>query len=142
MIAGAAVFYGMVCADVMLRAKEAWFEGEKYWRWSEHPEERAAFLLAQQKVEQSELEKKQAQGKLSQEDFDRDKELLDFRYELMRKESSIKYAYVWYQTAAELFSPPDSKWVKLSRAKMPLAKERWKAELKARNIPFEDYMID
>jgi len=65
-----------------------------------------------------------------------------FSLERKLKESSIKYAYVWYQTAVELFSPPDSKWVKLSRGKMPAARELWKAELRTKNIPFEDYMLD
>jgi hypothetical protein len=30
----------------------------------------------------------------------------------------------------------------MARQKMPLAKERWKAELKAKKIPFDDYMLD
>ena len=92
--------------------------------------------------EESALNKKQAAGQVAPDDYARDKELLEFRYAQMAKESSIKYAYVWYQTAVDLFSPPESKWVRLSREKMPLAKERWKAELKAQKIPFEDYMLE
>ena len=46
------------------------------------------------------------------------------------------------QTAVELFSPPNSKWVKLSSEKMPLAKEKWKQELIRKKIPFEDYMLE
>jgi hypothetical protein len=137
-----AAFYGMVYADVVLRARAAWMEGEKYWRWSEHPDERQAYLQHQLNDEETELLKKQASGALTPDGYARDKELLEFRYEQMRKESAMKYAYVWYQTAADLFSPPESKWVRLSREKMPLAKERWKAELKAQKIPFEDYMLD
>lgn len=56
--------------------------------------------------------------------------------------ASPKDAYAWYQTAAELFTPPESKWSRLARQKMPQAKERWKAELRSKGIPFEDYMID
>lgn len=137
-----AAIYGIVYADVVMRARESWLEGEKYWRWSEHPEERTAFLQQELGREQAALEKKRSVGAVAPEDYERDKRLLAFRYDMMAKESTIKYAYIWYQTAAQLFSPPESKWVRLSREKMPLAKERWKAELRAKNIPFEDYMID
>ena len=58
------------------------------------------------------------------------------------KESSLKYAYVWFQTAVELFSPPESRWVALSREKMVLAKELWKKELDAKKIPYQDYMLE
>ena len=137
-----AVFYGMIYADVVMRARHAWLQGEQFWRWADHPEERAADLQRKQAAELVQLEQKLKDGKEAREDYDRDKELLAFRYEQMRQESCNKYAYVWYQTAVDLFSPPESKWVKLSREKMPLAKERWKAELRAKKIPFEDYMID
>jgi hypothetical protein len=141
-IAVVAVFYGMVYLDVVLRARSAWLEGEKYWRWSEYPGERQAYLRQKLNSEEAALDKKKAAGQLAPDDYDRDKELLEFRYDQMGRESSMKYAYVWYQTAVDLFSPPESKWVRLSRAKMPLARERWKAELKAQKIPFEDYMLD
>ncbi len=58
------------------------------------------------------------------------------------KESSLKYAYVWFQTAVELFSPPESRWVVLSRQKMAVAKELWKKELAAKKIPYQDYMLE
>jgi len=137
-----AVMYGMIYCDVVLRAKEAYQEGEKYWQWTDHPELKANFLDGQYSLEKTKLDTQLSKGSLSKEDYDRDLELAQFDREQALNESSIKYAYVWYQTAAELFSPPESKWVKLSREKMPLAKERWKAELHAKGIPFEDYMID
>jgi hypothetical protein len=137
-----AIMYGMVYVDVVWRAKEAYQEGEKYWRWADHPEERAQYLDAELAQGKSKLDRRLASGKLTQDDYNRELELLQFDHDQALKESNIKYAYVWYQTAVELFSPPDSKWVKLSREKMPLAKERWKTELRAKKIPFEDYMID
>ncbi len=51
-------------------------------------------------------------------------------------------AFVWYETAATLFTPPESKWSRLSREKMPIAKARWKADLKARGIHFDEAMLD
>ena len=56
--------------------------------------------------------------------------------------STGQLAYAWYETAAELFSPPESRWSRLAREKMPLAKERWKAELAAKHIPPEDSLFD
>lgn len=138
----AAVFYGMVYADVVMRARESWIEGERYWRWADHPEEREAFLKKKLANDKAGLDAKLASGKLIKEDYARDLELLEFSHQQALKESSIKYAYIWYQTAVELFSPPESKWVRLSREKMPVAKERWKAELRAKKIPFEESMLD
>lgn len=137
-----AIMYGMVYVDVVLRAKEAYQEGEKYWNWADHPDQRAQFLNDQLAADKAKLDQQLTTGKLSKDDYDRQQELLQFDHEQQLKESSIKYAYVWYQTTVDLFSPPESKWVQLARQKMPLAKERWKAELRARNIPFDDDMID
>jgi len=134
--------YGIVVADVLLRGREAYLEGEKYWRWSEHPEERRAYVEAQTAPARARLDRRHAEGALDDETYARDLELLQFDREQRLKESTIKYAYAWYQTAADLFTPPESKWTRLSRQKMPLAKERWKAELRAQGIPVAEYRID
>lgn len=136
------VMYGMVYADVVLRAKHSYEEGEKYWNWADHPEQRAEFLNQKMAADKAALDHQLAKGKLTKDDYDRNMELLQFDHDQALKESSIKYAYVWYQTAVDLFSPPESKWVRLAREKMPQAKERWKAELRAKHIPFNDSMID
>ncbi len=83
---GTAAVYGMVCADVVLRARHAYLEGERA--------------------------------------------------------SNPRDAYAWYESAATLFVPPESRWSRLAREKMPLARERWKADLRARHIPFDDAMLD
>ena len=137
-----AAMYGMIYVDVVSRAKEAYLEGEKYWNWTEHPDQRAQYLQTKLAADEANLETKLNKKELSQDDYQRQRELLEFANQQQLKESTIKYSYIWYQTAAEQFSPPNSKWVQLARQKMPLAKERWKAELRAKKIPFEDYMID
>lgn len=137
-----AALYGMIYLDVVSRAKESYLEGEKYWRWSEHPEEKKTELDQNFEKSKAELDKRLAKNKISKDEYDRQLEILQFDREHALEESSIKYAYVWYQTAYELFSPPESKWVKLSREKAPLAKEKWKEELRAKKIPFEEYMLD
>lgn len=134
--------YILVYVDVVLRARSAYLEGEKYWRWHEHPEEKIAYLNQQQEKELAALEKKFRQKKISSEEYEQQKEIIKFNYDRLRSESSIKYAYIWYQTAVELFSPPESKWVKLSREKMLKAKELWKEELRQKKIPFEEYMLE
>jgi hypothetical protein len=83
---GAAAIYGIVCADVVLRARHAYLEGE------------AA--------------------------------------------ASPKEAYAWYESAATLFTPPESKWSRLARQMLPIAKEKWKAELRAKHIAFSDSMLE
>jgi hypothetical protein len=83
---GVAAVYGIVCADVVWRARHAYLEGE------------AA--------------------------------------------ASPKVAYAWYESAATLFVPPESRWSRLAREKMPIAREKWKAELRARRIPFDDAQLD
>jgi hypothetical protein len=134
--------YGLIYVDVLLRARSAYLEGEKYWSWYEHPEQKEKALTAVFDKEKALLDKKLAGKNLTQEDYARGIEIAQFNRDRQKEESSIKYAYIWYQTVVELFSPPESKWVKLSREKMPRARELWKQELKGKNIPFEDYMLE
>jgi hypothetical protein len=137
-----AVLYGMVYVDVVSRAREAYMEGEKYMRWNEHPDEKKAELDALYEKSKANLDKDLAKKKIKKDEYDRQVEILQFDRERNLEESSLKYAYVWYKTAYELFSPPESKWVKLSRQKAPIAKEKWKEELRAKKIPFEEYMLE
>ncbi len=85
-VLGAAAVYGIVCADVVLRARHAYLEGEKA--------------------------------------------------------PSAQLAYAWYESAATLFVPPESKWSRLAREKLPLAKERWRAELKAKGVPMDTSTLE
>lgn len=137
-----AAVYAMVYIDVILRARSAYLEGEKYWSWNLDPKLKAQALNAAFEAQKSKLDKKMAGNKLTQEEYQRQLEIAAFNRDRQLEESSVKYAYIWYQTAVELFSPPESKWVRLSREKMPKAKELWKQELKAKNIPFEEYMLE
>ena len=132
----------MVYVYVVLRAREAYLEGEKYMRWHENPQLKMTELSAKYELEKAALDQKLAKGKISKGDYDRQLEILAFDRDRHMEESSIKYAYVWYQTAYELFSPPESKWVKISRKKAREAKEKWREELRAKKIPFEEYMLD
>ena len=85
-VLGIAAVYGIVCGDVILRARHAYLEGEKA--------------------------------------------------------TSPRDAYAWYESAATLFTPPESKWSRLAREKMPLAREKWKAELRAKHIAFDESLLN
>jgi len=132
----------MIYVDIILRARSAYLQGEKYMHWHESPAAKEEALSAELADEKLKLDKKLARRKLSQDDYNRELEIARFNNGQKRAESSIKYAYIWYQTVVELFSPPESRWVRLARKKMPHAKELWKQELKAKKIPFEDYMLE
>ena len=137
-----ALLYAMVYVDVVLRARESYTEAEKYMRWNEHPEQKKAELDARFEKSKAKLDQQFANNKIAQDEYDRQVEILQFDRGRQMEESSLKYAYVWYKTAYELFSPPESKWVRLSREKAPVAKEKWKEELKSKNIHFEEYMLE
>jgi len=136
------LMYLMIYIDVVLRARSAYLEGEKYWQWYENPSKKQLDLQKEFEAEKQKLDKQLLKNKITKQDYDRELEIIKFNYEQKLQESSIKYAYIWYQTAVELFSPPESKWVRLSRKKMPIAKEKWKEELRKKGIQFEDYMLD
>ena len=58
------------------------------------------------------------------------------------KAPTAQLAYAWYESAATLFTPPESSWSRSAREKMSQAKEKWKAELRAKGISFDDAMLD
>jgi hypothetical protein len=134
--------YGMVFADLAFRARSAYLEGEKYMRWHRDPAEKKAFYEAAFQGEKARLEREKAAGRISEAECLQRLELERFRRDESIGESSLKYAYHWYKTAVELFSPPETRWVRLSRARMSEAKELWKAELRGKKIPYEDYMLE
>ena len=143
LIAGTiAAVYAMVYLDVVLRARQAYLEGEKYWSWHENPSLKSAALEKKYASESKSLDEKLSKGGIKKEEYDRQAQALGFNKKRELEESSIKYSYIWYQTAVELFSPPESKWVKLSREKMPKAKELWRQELLKKGIKVEDYMLE
>lgn len=138
----ALLLYALVAADVLWRARESYLQGEKYMRWNSNPESKKSELNAAFEKDKSNLDRELAKGKITKDEYDRQLEILTFDRDRQMEESALKYAYVWYQTAYELFAPPESKWVKMSREKAAKAKEQWKEELRAKKVPFEDYMLE
>jgi len=136
------LIYGFVYLDLVLRARTAYLEGEKFMSWHRDPAAKQAHYEARYQDEIARLEKERGPKKMSDAEFQQRKELAAFRRDDAVSESSLKYSYHWYKTAVELFSPPESRWVKLSRPKMAEAKKMWKAELDARKVPYEEYMLE
>src|SRR3989339_1474474 len=102
--------YALVCADVLLRARSAYLEGEKYWSWHQNPALKEAVLSKEFETAKAALDTRKAAGKLNDEAYAQKLNTIQFEYERRREDSAIKYAYIWYQTAVELFTPPESKW--------------------------------
>ena len=137
-----AAVYGMARADLYLRSRSAYLEGEKWMEWSRKPELKKAHFDSELAARERELSLELAKGRIDRPAYERKVELARFERDQAVAESSIKYAYVWYQTAAELFSPPENRWSVLARARMPETRALWKRELDARKIPHQDYMLE
>jgi len=137
-----AVVYLMIYVDVRSRAREAFQEGVRYESWYNKPDIKKDFLEKKFTREKVELDNKLAKGKLTEQVYRQDLEILEFDHEQGIQESSIKYAYQWYKDTYELFSPPESVWVRKARLLAPAMKQKWREELREKNIPFEEYMLD
>ena len=134
--------YAMARIDLALRARSAYQEGEKWMEWSRRPELKKANFDAELAAREAELSRELAKGRLERGAYGRKTALARFERDSALAESSLKYAYVWHQTAAELFTPPESRWVVMSRARMKETRELWKKELDAKKVPYRDYMLD
>jgi hypothetical protein len=138
----AAIIYACVYIDLTLRARSAFLEGEKYMGWHENPSEKQAFYSALFEERQQALQAERSAGSIGAAELTQRLELEAFRRDEAVAESSLKYAYHWYKSAVELFTPPESRWAKLAREKMPQVKALWKQELDSRKIPYEEYMLE
>ncbi len=141
-LALAAAVYGMARADLWLRARSAYLEGEKWSEWAAKPELKKAHYDSELAAREAGLKRELDAGRLDKAAFERKAALARFERDQALAESSLKYAYVWYQTAAELFSPPETRWSALARTKMAATRELWKKELDARKVPYQDYMLE
>ena len=110
--------------------------------WSRRPELKKAHFDAELAAREAELSRELAKGRLERGAYERKTALARFERDQAVAESSLKYAFVWYQTAAELFSPPECRWTVMARVKMKESRELWKKELDAQKVPYQDYMLE
>ena len=137
-----AFVYAAAYVDVVLRARSAYLEGENWLQWAARPELKKAHFEAEYERRRDAARAERDAGRLTPPEFDRKVGLAAFERDQAVAESSLKYAYVWYQTAAELFTPPESRWTAMARVKMKSTRELWKKELDAKKIPYQDYMLE
>lgn len=141
-VALAVLVFGAAYADLVLRARSAYLEGEKYLEWSRRPELQRAYFDSVLETRRSELAAERRAGRLSQAEFDKKSALAVFERDQSVAESPLKYAYVWFKTAAEMMTPPESRWVVLSRARMGEARSLWQRELDAHKVPGRNAAFD
>jgi len=134
--------YVMARVDLVLRARSAYLEGEKWSSWNARPELKKAHFDGELAAREAELKREFDAGRLEKAAYERKAGLARFERDQAVAESSLKYAFVWYQSAAELFSPPETRWSVLARAKMTETRALWKKELDAKKIPYQDYMLE
>ncbi len=138
-VALVAAVYALALGDVVLRGRSAYLEGEKWLEWSRKPELKKAHFDAALAAREKELEKEK--GALSAEAYEKKRALARFERDQALAESSLKYAYVWFRTAVELFTPPETRWTRAARARMTETRELWRQELAARGIKVADHML-
>lgn len=141
-INGVILFYLIIYVDVVLRARSAYIEGEKYLDFYYNPQKKEEFFNKKFEKEKDTLEKMLKKNKIAKEEYQTKLELLKFKIEFQKKESSVKYAYIWYKTVLDLFSKPTSKWSELAKQKVEVAKQLWMKELTSKGYKVEDYMIE
>jgi hypothetical protein len=128
--------------DLWLRARSAYREGEKYLEWDRHPEMKKAHFDARLDDKVKALTAERDGGRLPADQYEKKVYLARFERDQAVSESSLKYAYVWFQSAAELFAPPENRWTRAARGKLASTREAWKRELDVRKIPYQDYMLE
>jgi len=141
-VLGITFFYGIIYIDITLRARKSYLTAERYLDWYMNPEKKENYFKEKFEKEKIFLDKKFSKGKISQQDYDLQLEMLKFKIEQQKQESSLKYAYIWYKTVIELFSPPETKWVKLAKEKIEPTKKLWIKELESKGYKVEDYMVE
>ncbi len=139
---GAIGVYAFVYWDVVTRAQESYTQAEKYMAWHHNPEEKKRALENEFHQKKSDLDLKLAKKKISEEEHRKKMDAAEFDKQYALEESSLKYAYQWYKDTYELFSPPQSRWVKMAREKAPQVLELWKQELREQGVAFEDTMFE
>lgn len=135
-------FYAAVYSDLWLRARTATTTGDRYMAWVKDPAAKKAWFDAELAKEKASLDAELAAGRMGAPEHAQRVALAEFRRDEAVAESSLKLAYHWYKTSVELFSPPETKYVRLARERMAEAKRLWKAELDQARVPYEEYMLE
>ncbi len=134
--------YALIYHDVVARAHESYNQAERYMQWAKDPVAKQKHFDDVYAAGRADIDHQLADKTIADKEYRRRLDALEFDRDFAMGESSLKYAYQWYKDTYELFSPPNSRWVREARVKAPQALEQWKQELRAQNIPFEDTMFE
>jgi len=127
-LSGALFFIAAARLDLALRTRSAYLEGEKYAAWAGDTAMKVRAIDTEFAPRLKALENDLAAGRLDKSDFDDKTNLLLAEKKFRTGESAAKYAYIWYRTAAEDFSPPVTRHTLLARRKLPAALAAWEKE--------------
>lgn len=130
-------FFLLAAGDLALRSRGALLRAEREEAWRDDPAAKAAYF-----EERYARETAPDAAPPSPETAARAAELRKAGKEFRVSESSAKMAYIWYKTAAGDFYFPMNPWAARARAKLPAALAAWRAELAAKGVKAEEWMVE
>lgn len=128
-------FFLLAAGDLALRSRAALLRAEREEAWSKDPSAKAAYY-------EDLFSRETPAGTASAETAARAASLRKAEKEFRISESSAKMAYIWYKTAAGDFYFPMNPWAARARAKLPSALAAWRAELAAKGVKAEEWMVE
>ncbi len=134
-------FFLLAAADLALRSRGALLRAERQEYWGTHPADKAAHFRALYEDQAGRIKKEETAGALTAEQADRKLELAAAERDFRVSESSAKQAYLWYRSAAQDFPSPLNPWAGKAGEKLPEALAAWRAELKAKGLKPETWML-
>jgi hypothetical protein len=139
--AAAGAFFLLAAADLGLRGRGAYERARRHAAWRDNPAAKAEHY-ARLYEERAAAVKKQADGgELTAEQAGRALTLAAADRDFSVSESSAKQAVIWYRSAADDFNSPFNRWAPQARRELPAALAAWRAELEARGVKAEDWML-
>jgi len=102
---------GVVYVDIYLRSKSAYKKGVMYLKWYEDPALKEKYLKNWRDKEISKIKGNDHKAEVL-------KKAVEMQYQMKMEENPLKNAYFWFQTVVECFSPPETKYVRLSKEKL------------------------
>ncbi len=134
-------FFLLAASDLCLRSRGALARAEEETFWRDNPVKKAAHYEDIFKERVSVISADRAAGRLTGEQAGRARTLAAAERDFFISESSAKQACIWYRTAAEDFRAPFNPWAGEAAKKLPGALAAWRAELAAKGVKAEDWMI-
>ncbi|MCD6423789.1 MAG: hypothetical protein J7L42_06720 [Elusimicrobia bacterium] len=102
---------GIIYVDIYLRAKSAYKKGIMYLKWHENPALKEKYLKNWRDKEISKIKGNDYKAEVL-------RKAIEVQYQMRMEENPLKNAYFWFRTVVDCFSPPETKYVKLSKEKL------------------------